>query len=94
MEKMTLGCYQGFVKRSCLSWVGLAHNKEPTVGNIPSAVLTQHDYDEVGRDGRKKMETLEIHIPSVSLTQHDYNTSVTIECCKDKQIIFTDNASR
>ena len=45
MEKMTLGCYQGFVKRSCLSWVGLAHNKEPTVGNIPSAVLTQHDYD-------------------------------------------------
>lgn len=44
MEKMTLGCYQGFVKRSSLSWVGLVHNKEPTAGNIPSAVLTQHDY--------------------------------------------------
>jgi|GEM_PF-5601522 len=45
MEKMTLGCYQGFVKRSSLSWVGLVHNKEPPVGNIHLiAVLTQHDY--------------------------------------------------
>lgn len=76
MEKMTLGCYQGFVKRSSLSWVGLVHNKEPPVGNIPSAALTQHDYDisklsalfntimTVWVGWEEKTRALEIHIPS------------------------------
>lgn len=53
MEKMTLGCYQGFIKRSSLSWVGLVHNKEPPVKktNRPKfafqTALTQHNYDKL-----------------------------------------------
>lgn len=67
MEKMTSGCYGGMVNSWGCNWVGLVHNKEPPAGNIPSAALTQHDYDSTGRDGRKK-EPLEIHIPSGSNT--------------------------
>lgn len=45
MEKMTSGCYGGMVNSWGCNWVGLVHNKEPPAGNIPSAALTQHDYD-------------------------------------------------
>lgn len=41
MEKMTLGCYQRFIKRSSLSWVGLVHNKEPPA-NMDRLKIAKH----------------------------------------------------
>lgn len=58
MEKMTLGCYLGFIKRSCFS---LVNNKEPPAGIIAPAVLTQHDYDSTGGDGWKNDGTRNSH---------------------------------
>jgi hypothetical protein len=44
-KNLTLGCYQRVINLLGNGWMAKVHNKEPTVGNIPSAVLTQHDYD-------------------------------------------------
>lgn len=72
MEKMTLGCYLGFIKRSCLSWVGWVHNKEPPVENIPSVPSTQHDYGSMIMMEKKNRPKFAFQtVP----TQHNYDFS-------------------
>ncbi|WP_348726470.1 hypothetical protein [Parabacteroides goldsteinii] len=44
-KNLTLGCYQRVINLLGNGWMAKANNKEPPVGNIPSAALTQHDYD-------------------------------------------------
>ena len=61
MEKMTSGCYGGMVNSWGCNWVGLVHNKEPASANIPSAALSQHDYESTRSDGMKKRTARNSH---------------------------------